>query len=446
MNKKIVNSYEAAEVITGLGEEFALVKNPYYIYSPYEIYPLAKKITDPVDKLHAVVMDMDGTTTTTEQICIHSLEYMIRKMSGKMSKNEWTGLDSQLDYPNIIGNSTTRHVEFLISKYTGIISSREVLKSFIHAAIWTLCFGKDTRRIDEVKNNLRMLNLEIDAERLKPCKSNSSFVQISEEITRFNEKNYSELQHTLLVRLGIDIYYQRYHELLDRIKLGESELIATEIFSDKGKNLIEPMPGVGIFLSIIKGWLDDETGNLLDSLYPEFKKDLTIKKNIKRIAKVFSVNPAKTAIVTSSIFYEADIVMTEVFNLLQKQISEWDISRERKDFLKTKFSDYRNIYDTFVTASDSSEIRLKPHRDLYSIALHQLNIAKENFSKVMGIEDSESGTIAIRAAGIGICVAVPFAETSGHNLSAASCVLHAGLPELLLDKNVFINLSSEGYF
>jgi beta-phosphoglucomutase-like phosphatase (HAD superfamily) len=70
---------------------------------------------------------------------------------------------------------------------------------------------------------------------------------------------------------------------------------------------------------------------------------------------------------------------------------------------------------------------LKPHRDLYSIALHKLNVSqKTTLSKVIGFEDSESGTIAIRAAGIGKCIAVPFAETSGHNLDAATHICNDG--------------------
>ena len=103
-----------------------------------------------------------------------------------------------------------------------------------------------------------------------------------------------------------------------------------------------------------------------------------------------------------------------------------------------KFESYQIFYDGFVTASDSNEIRLKPHRDLYSIALQKLAISKKDFDKVIGFEDSESGTIAIRAAGIGHCVAVPFTKTEGHNLEAASYISKGGLPEVILKKNLFI--------
>jgi beta-phosphoglucomutase-like phosphatase (HAD superfamily) len=98
---------------------------------------------------------------------------------------------------------------------------------------------------------------------------------------------------------------------------------------------------------------------------------------------------------------------------------------------------YRNTYDAFITASDSTEIRLKPHRDLYSIALHQMNVPVKDFGNVIGFEDSESGTIAIRAAGIGRCIAVPFAQTKGHNFEAATLVCAGGVPEVVLEHNVF---------
>jgi len=148
--------------------------------------------------------------------------------------------------------------------------------------------------------------------------------------------------------------------------------------------------------------------------------------------------PAKVGVVTSSIEYEARIVLAEVFDVVRRQVERWPLPSEKRDPLVERLSDYRALYDAFVTASDSSEIRLKPHRDLYSIALHALGVAPEEFDDVIGFEDSESGTIAIRAAGIGLCVALPFADTAGHDLSAASFVLHGGLPEAMLAHNLWL--------
>jgi hypothetical protein len=80
MKKKFANKKEAKKLISKLGDEYAVVKNPGYIHPEYELYPLAPKIKKPVGALTASVMDMDGTTTTTEALCIHSLEFMIRKL------------------------------------------------------------------------------------------------------------------------------------------------------------------------------------------------------------------------------------------------------------------------------------------------------------------------------------------------------------------------------
>lgn len=53
----------------------------------------------------AIVQDMDGTTT--ENLCLHSLETMVRRVTARLTPAQWTGLDRARDYPHIIGNSTT---------------------------------------------------------------------------------------------------------------------------------------------------------------------------------------------------------------------------------------------------------------------------------------------------------------------------------------------------
>jgi len=140
------------------------------------------------------------------------------------------------------------------------------------------------------------------------------------------------------------------------------------------------------------------------------------------------------AVVTSSIAYEANIVLGEVVRAMRRQMADWPACDE----LAARLDSPASLFDAVVTASDSSEIRLKPHRDLYSIALHALGLAPRDFPAVLGFEDSESGVVAIRAAGIGLCVAVPFADTAGHDLSAAAHVLHGGLPQAILEHNLFL--------
>ena len=37
---------------------------------------------------------MDGTSTTTEPLALHSLEYMVRRFTGHMEKSDWEGRTS----------------------------------------------------------------------------------------------------------------------------------------------------------------------------------------------------------------------------------------------------------------------------------------------------------------------------------------------------------------
>lgn len=455
MKKKFANKKEAKQLITKLGDEFAIVKNPGYIHPEFELYPLAPKIKKPVETLTASVMDMDGTTTTTEALCIHSLEFIVRKFSGRITKQEWKGLDPIKDYPNIIGNSTTKHVEYLIDKYQKSFRSDQIIKAFLYAAVWTIIYGKDVKRKEEVLHNLRDLGCNSILEDDRVVKLNAVSLPDDEDEeqlsgyllmkfgTQINKPDFNSL-----VRMGIDVYYQRYHEILERIKLGEGRFIGENIFGDPEKHLIEAMPGIEIFLPLIKGLIRADHEIYFNQLLVDYERKSGVKFPLKSINKAeqsfnnlckhFISHPMKVAIVTSSIFYEADIVLKEVFKIISFRLDKLLPHNEDKTKLLKYFKDYRNYYDTIITASDSNEIRLKPHRDLYSIALYKLNIPREKFNQVVGFEDSESGTIAIRAAGIGLSIAVPFAETSGHNLKAATYVCKGGLPEAILKHSVFL--------
>jgi beta-phosphoglucomutase-like phosphatase (HAD superfamily) len=457
MKKKFANKKEAMHLISKLGDEFAVVKNPGYIHPEYELYPLAPKIKKPVNNLTASVMDMDGTTTTTEALCIHSLKYMVRKLSGRLTKQQWKGLDPVKDYPHIIGNSTTKHVEYLIEKYHKTFKNDQIIKSFLYAAGWTIIYGKDAKRKEEVLQNLNDFGCRelLKDERL--LKLNPSSLPDDEDEEQLSEYLFSKFSSQFkkpdfnsLVRIGIDVYYQSYHEILERIKLGEGKFIADNLFGDSEKHLIEAMPGIEIFLPMIKGLITSNENIYFDQLLIDYEiksgkkfPDKNIdkaKKSFYDLCKHFVKDPLKVAVVTSSIYYEADIVLREVFKIIYAKLDKMLPISDEKSLILNKFKDHRNYYDAVVTASDSNEIRLKPHRDLYSIALYKLNVPREKFDQVVGFEDSESGTIAIRAAGIGLSIAVPFAETSGHNLKAATYVCKGGLPEVILKHNLFLNL------
>jgi beta-phosphoglucomutase-like phosphatase (HAD superfamily) len=208
------------------------------------------------------------------------------------------------------------------------------------------------------------------------------------------------------------------------------------------------MPGIPLLIPLLKGWLGKEAGLLAESLAREYeyktgkaisdKKLVTLRKQLEAFGEKFELEPVKLGLVTSSIRYEADIVIYEVLSVIGEFIGESVLSPSRKEKILKSLSDPALVYDAFVTATDSSEIRLKPHRDLYSIALHQVGLQPGDFDKVIGFEDSQSGTVAIRAAGIGCCIAVPFAQTAAHNLEAAAHVLPGGIPQAVVEFGMFM--------
>lgn len=422
---------------------YAVVKNPSYVFPPVEYYPLAPAKME-VEEIKAVFMDMDGTTTTTEVLCIHSLEQMIRRMSGHFKFEQWKGLDPNADFPHIIGNSTTRHVEYLIHKYGNLLGDVDIEKAFLEAAWWTLKWGNDSNRRLEVIQNLKKSGLAKALEILIQAEKPDEIIKAFSG--QINTKGFANR-----VNLGIDIYYEVYHRILSRLKNGEGQLLRKEILgdSDEQTQLISPMPGIPVLIPLLKGWLGEEAGVFAESLMIDLKTKsesnhlrfnvFETEQKLKNLGKKFEQKPAKLGLVTSSIRYEADIVIQEVFGVMREHISRSLLSDFRKGFIIERLEDPGRVYDAFVTASDSSEIRLKPHRDLYSIALHQAGMLPEDFDKVLGFEDSQSGTIAIRAAGIGCCIAVPFAQTADHDLEAAAHTLPGGVPQAMIEHSLFLS-------
>jgi len=443
--QKFLSAERAGERVRERGGEYAVVRNPGYVFPSEEYCPLAPKIRGPVDRLVAVVQDMDGTTTTTETLCLHSLETMVRRITGRFSRSDWAGLDRECDYPHIIGNSTTRHVEYLVETYAAEIREDCLRRALIMAAAWTLSKGADAGRREEVRATLRSLGwidlladdpewqallrpdvpaAELDAKADGIAARHASLPLIG----GFNDR----------VRAAIDIYYQRYHEILGELARGRGKELARDLTG--GRPLIEPMPGVAVFLALVRGWLGADAGVLYDELLASCRVPLDLpapdegRRRLAELGRRLASAPVRVAVVTSSIRYEADIVLDEVRKIVREQVRGWPVQPAIAEGLERA----QDLFDGIITATDSSEIRLKPHRDLYSIALHALGVAPSDFGSVVGFEDSRSGTIAIRAAGVGLCVAVPFADTAGHDLSAAAHVLRGGLPEAILKENLFL--------
>lgn len=436
---------------TGHCREVAVVANPSYVASPYELYPLANRNPGPFDAVAGIVMDMDGTTTTTEPLCLHSLEWMVRMITDRPDPQSWTGFDHEKDHPHIIGNSTTRHVEYLLKAYGPFVRPAAFRRAFVKAVLWTLAHSRDEGRTREVLADAAALGLAdmlrdtrfqaLVRDRVQPFQADDprtcSVVEPYADAAGFS--SFADQ-----VRAAVDIYYVRYHTILAAIRDGRAHDPAVGLGAQAGAPLVAPMPGVGVFLATVKGWLGERAELFHDRLAAHVREKTSLAPvnpmgTLRAVGRWFAAHPARIAIVTSSIAYEADIVLAEVFRELREEVETWPLAAGERDRISEGFADPRAFYDAFVTASDSSEIRLKPHRDLYSIALFRMGVRRHEYERVVGFEDSESGVIAIRAAGIGCSVALPFAQSAGHNFDAATHVLSGQLPEVLLNRRVFLS-------
>ncbi len=238
------------------------------------------------------------------------------------------------------------------------------------------------------------------------------------------------------------IYYERLHGMFVRIELGRGHEVAEELYGAGARHAIRPLPGIGVVHALAKGWLGDEAEQLAPLLEGALGEVPGGRARLAALGRYFGARPSQVALVTSSGDYEANIVLTEVFAGLRDEVAAWPVSEAVRARVLAGFASHHVFYDAIVTASHSHEIRLKPYRDLYSIALQNLAIPCEAAHRVLGFEDTEAGIVAQRAAGLGVCCAIPFEGSRGHNFSAASHVLLGGLPEAVLRHGLFVPQAS----
>jgi len=451
---------EAAEVLrrqaTELGTtEFACVRNLDYVPSTVELYPLAPRVQPPLERIVAFAVDMDGTSTTTEPLALHALEYMVRRFTGLLSKADWPGLDETLDYPFVIGNSNFRHTEFLVERYRDRLDTSELRQAFVEAVCWTLSCMDDAQRRRDVTLDARNCGLgdmlADDEFRSLVDGGAVNADNVGTLAAPFVQRFGGSFTHThagRLVPAALDIYYYRYHSILRTIEAGGGAEFSRDLLGDGGRRLIEPMPGYEVFLPLVKGWLGSE----VDGLYEMLRAELTTRNatdydvgalddarpRLSCLAEHFRRNPAKLALVTASIRYEAEVSMKEVLDVTAERVRAWPLGAEHRDRIEARLGDRATVFDGFVNASDACEHRLKPHRDLYSLALQQMSIPKAAYRLCVGLEDTEPGVIATRAAGIGCAIAMPNHDTRHQDYSAATMVLRGGLPELILAHNLLL--------
>jgi beta-phosphoglucomutase-like phosphatase (HAD superfamily) len=463
---RYLDAAEAAEALRRLGgesgvTEFAQVRNLDYVFAPTELYPLAPRVRPPLERIAAFAVDMDGTSTTTEPLALHALEYMVRRFTGRLTKAEWPGLDEHLDYPYVIGNSNFRHTEFLIQRYRPQLDHAALTQAFVEAVCWTLANMADAQRRRDVTQNARncgLADLLADAELRQlvggqssalPAAVNADNVgrQVAPLVRKYGPA-FRPAHDAELVAAALGVYYMRYHSILRELEHGQGERLARELLGPGGRHLVEPMPAYEIFVPLVKGWLGPEADALYEPLREQLLRHTELghtpaqldawRPRLARLAEHFGRQPAKLALVTASIAYETHACMKEVVHLMAQHVQDWPVPTECRLRLAERLADYRTVFDGFVCASDVWEARLKPHRDLYSLALFQMSVPKADYRYCVGLEDTEPGIISLRAAGVGCAIALPNRDTSRQDYSAAADVIRGGLPELILARNLLL--------
>ena len=455
-----LNIDQAADAMRELGvrtdaTEFVQVRNLDYIPRPFEVYPLAARPRLPLERIAAITLDMDGTSTTTEPLALNSLEYMVRRFTGLLTPAEWPGLDPDLDHPHVIGNSNLRHTEFLMRRYRDRLNRDAFTQAIFEAILWTLANMDDARRRRDVSQNASNCGLaELIAD--KGFRRLTDGGEVSADnvgrlaapfVRRFGPAfRYDHLGS--LAAAALDIYYMRYHSILREIEAGRGGQLSEELLGEAGRPLIEPMPGYDVFLPLIKGWLGAE----VDALYDQLRAELIDRAQsiysaseldagrirLRKLAEHFRRWPAKVALVTASIAYETHASMREVSRVMAKRVRDWPVPAECRDALAGRLADHRAVFDGLICAADACEHRLKPHPDLYSLSLFQMSVPVSDYALCVGLEDTEPGVIALRAAGIGCAVALPNHDTSGQDYQAATKIITGGLPELMLVHNLML--------
>lgn len=423
------------------------IRNLAYMHARYSDYPLAPLIRGPIDGVVAFAVDMDGTSTTTEPLALHALEYMVRRFTDRMGDQEWGGLDPVRDYPNVIGHSNQYHTEFLLERYRESFKPTALRAAFLDALAWTVAHLQGTARVRQILETARICGLGgvVASEEFRhamqvvtPGAEDAAEKRLRTCLAA-NAGAFRADEHGAMVRAALDVYYLRYHSILLRVRSGDATGLAAELLGDANRRLIEAMPAYAAFVAVIKGWLGAEVRALCEELRagwgdaPDAAPDDVEARTDSLVASAvrFEREPAKLALVTASIGIEAHIVMDEVRVRMAHTVRDWSISEARKERILRNLEDREMVFDAFVTADDACEHRLKPHPDLFSLALHRMAIEPRDFARCVGVEDTEAGVVSLRAAGVGCAVALPNGDTRRQDFRAAAHILAGGLPDLL---------------
>ncbi|MBI1318203.1 MAG: hypothetical protein GC168_04520 [Candidatus Hydrogenedens sp.] len=445
-----MNAEQAMEELRRQGGEFIVLENLAGVYPPFDLVPLAPKYARVPGKLLAVLFDMDGTTTLTEDICMYSLDYAYRRMAANPDgTTNFPGLSHEQDYPHIIGRSASKNAEYLLQAYGHLCVDASFKRAYLKAAAWNLNPNRDALRRAETQATLVMTGggaiLEDPA--FLALVAHTAHDPLPEDALDAVQEVQGWVDSLCLdhhedrLRAGLEIYYERLHSYFHWITQGRGSEVARDVYGDAGRAAIAPLPGIGVAFALARGWMLPEEVEPFAHYLSEVSSVPLTEEGLARFeatARWTARNKVMVALVTSSGLYEATTVLHEVFHGLRLETEMWPVSPERRAFYRDKFETAQAFYDTIVTADNSHEIRLKPYRDLYTIAAQQLGIKPSQLKNVVGFEDTWAGITAQRGGGIGVPCAVPFEGTTGHDFQSAAHVFTKGVPQALLEHGLFL--------
>lgn len=424
----------AAETdLSALGQEFALIANAPGLFPPREMVPLGPRVTRLEGPPAAIFLDMDGTTTDTEPLFLHDVEEVVRRSTGWRTKADWAGLDPVRDYPNIVGYSTLRNLEYLYEFVGHAIQPSlffsEVMKGLvflaehhvpddIHFRIETLTdlFGMEAWR-----------HYAADPKR----RASDGDALIGECRTRF-----PHIGQAMFANFGLMIFYADYIDILERVNRGEGASVSQMIYGDPGIPAVGALPGIALLCALVRGWLPESTAPALaEALAPE---EAGGAKNLAWLCRRFAAQSIPTALVTSSGSHEANLVLRAVFSSMREEVAGWPVDEATRAAIVAGFASHDAYFDAIVTCDDVIDGRTKPFRDPYTLALGRLGLSGRDAGRVIGFEDTEAGIIAQRGAGIALACATPIEYTMGQDFSAASHVLMGGVREAVFRHGLFM--------
>lgn len=148
-------------------------------------------------------------------------------------------------------------------------------------------------------------------------------------------------------------------------------------------------------------------------------KKVSEKYNIKIDIKKVSLLKKK---LYREIFNEKAKPRDGILELISRLYGKYNLAiassgaRDAVEFVLERF----NLKDRFqVVVSGGDVVNVKPAPDIYLKALELLNLGGD---ECVAIEDSETGTVSAKSAGIK-CIAAPMEFTKNHNFSKADVVI-----------------------